>query len=537
MTFEQSFGEIRSLLDQQPSRMGFDLICQHIDAASADDAQRVTEEWFPYIDGRLESWPDSTRLCPKQLIQKFEDGEPLWGSLVRALDYEGISLTKKRMEKLFALEHASSLTWLDLRSAKMKWDQIESLAADAPFRLKHFGFRRVSKIDWDVIDALFSSPMLSGLESLTFRGWDKIKADIYTHMIEHLPLTNLRVLDLSGGAITSRRLKELLDTGALDQLEELRVGRWVSEKGCTGILEAVAKRSSMTSLQVLHCTEAKTKEFKALRQAEHLSSLRELHIDSTIDLASVEHLVAAPLHALEDLSIYFDKNCANAAFELLRGAKWLDQLHTLNIGWYSYQTEEPARLSVLFDGSSFGSLRRLCLEVESAENLEELAAATHLDKLTDLSLCFAPSSDDARIAAVKLFGAPHIANVTSLILSAQQRCDNLVNALIGSSLLGHCERLRINDASASVIEKLLDHGDFDNVQIFSVPITPTFDGSKILTAICNGQHIRDLRALELSGRYHIEDLLELRQQPDTAFPELMHITCPEYAHLQQHDWF
>lgn len=536
MNFDQIFGEVRSLLDGRPSPMAFDLVCQHIDLAAEQDALRAQEELLVYVASKLEAWPDADRLCPKHLVEAFESNAPLWGPLVRALDYEGLSLTKKRMEELFALEHAADLTWLDLRSAKMKWPQLEDLAARAPFRLKHFGFRRASKIDWDVLDALFGSEMLSQVESLNFRGWDKIKSKVYPHMIEHFPLENLRRLDLSGGAVSARRLKELLETDRLDQLEELRVGSWVSDKACSGVLALVAKRDSVTNLHTLQINEAKPREFKALAKAEHLASVRELIIDYGIDVQSMALLADSPLANLEHLEVslngYEDPD-ANGFLDALASAPWLDQLHTLSVNWYRPDDVDTVELTRLLGASSFSNLRRLRVPVRTVADLEALAQATHLDRLTDLTLTDFTSDDAIREAARALFNAPHLQSVSALILDSGRDSSQAVRALIDSTLLPHCARLRILECPKEALLELFDAEGFEGVEFLSITRLGFLADREVLPALARSTRTAKLKGIELSTRATMQGHAE---GTDSTLPELLHITCPEYAFLQQHDW-
>ena len=294
------FGELRGMLEQEPSVAGFENLIYFMEFhGSKGVSEQIRSEWLPYALARLEqSWPDATRECPKALLERYESGEALWCPMVRSLNFEGEGLAKKRTNRILAAKHMQGVTRLDLRSTRIKWEQLNEIAEAAPFgEIKHLAFRKSTRtVEYEALGDFFASRMVSRVESLSFRGWGRIQSDVYTLLVKRFPLENLKVLDLSGPRIISpKRLKELLDTGRLEQLEELYFRSDGSYSDYAGILEVLIEHGGLKKLRVLHVEGAQTKDLIALAQAACFESLEALILyRAQWDVGSLDAFVSSP---------------------------------------------------------------------------------------------------------------------------------------------------------------------------------------------------------------------------------------------------
>lgn len=536
------FGELRSLLEREPSAASFDLMIQRLDAAKSDDEARTRAEWLPYIEGRLSQWPDSARQCPKAKLKDYESGTPIWCHLVRALDYEGENLGKKRLDKILSAPQVSHITRLDIRSAKLKWEQIATLAAEATFKLKYFGLRRASGADWDVMGALLGSRMLSETESLSLRGWEKLPAGIATHLITHFPLRHLHSLDVTGGAITSRTFKTLLDTHALDQLQSFRAGIGKTGKRCEGFVELIARHDTMQNLHTLHVNETTPTEIAALTKAEHLSTLRELRIDSPLGREEVRQLLNAPyLVNLDELRLEIDLDHRFDFLSALPGSPVLSNLRTLHLDW-SHEDHAQAHevFGELLQSGALSNLTRLAISVDSKLMLDALL--THSEQLKgvrDLTLNHLGGSDVHFMNSVTdLFSGAHFPELESLILAVSQRDRAIIEALASSRLLGRLKRLKCMGGTELNMARLIKSphmGCITDLDLspYDYPMTNT-----LLPALYKAEHLHALETLTLDSHHRVDDFLSgLSNTPTHHLPEHLHMCHPEDYYLQQLDWF
>ena len=543
MNTTHDFGELRSLLERRPSAAAFDLVIQHLDAAAEEDLGRTRAEWLPHVEGRLERWPDATRLCPKHRLEEYEAGERVWCELVRAANYEGVSLSKKRMQALLDGPAFPKLTALDLRSANLKWDQLATLASEAPCRLRAFGFRRVSKLDMDTIDALFASEMLSTVESLTFRGWDKIKPDVYTHLAEHFPLEQLRELDLTGGAVTSRSFKALLETDAVDGLEVLRAGAWVSDKSSPGLLALIAKRPAMRSLRVLHLNEVKPKEFAALADAEHLTSLRELRVDYTLEIAGTLALLECPhLAGVEDLRLNMKREDRDVFMRALAVSPILEGLHSLHLSWYGEEPvgeERGEPLVALLSADAASSLRRLSICADSSGALNALVACSgDLSGLRELMLTSVDGMPQRVVeSAASLFSGDHFPELETFTLGSNSLMHALMKELCGSELLVRLESFRPIECGEEDLVGLLGEEPLPNLKTLDLRGLTGWSHRGLIPALAGLDTLTGLESLIMNEGYLVEQVQAVLAEGAHALPDRLAVSCPEYAMFQAFDWF
>ena len=61
MDEQERFGELRSLVNGEPSEEAWDAICAILED---EDDDRVREELSPYLEHHLADWPDEIRVVP-----------------------------------------------------------------------------------------------------------------------------------------------------------------------------------------------------------------------------------------------------------------------------------------------------------------------------------------------------------------------------------------------------------------------------------------------------------------------------------------
>jgi len=512
-----------------------------VDRAAAEDGAGAREELLPYVAGRLDAWPDAARQCPRPRLLAYESGEPIWCTLVRALDYEGQSMGKKRVAALLDAPGFADVTRLDLRSAKMKWELLGEFVEKAPCRLEHFGFRRVSKMDWGVVDAMIASPMLSELSSLTFRGWDKIKPDIYDHMIELLPMDGIRHLDLSGGAITAKRLKSLLATGKLDGLRSLDVGGWVSEKKTTGVIAEVAKRAELDGLESLRVRDHKPKELAALASAEHLSGLKRLHL-AEVTAAELELILSSEhLTSLESLRLFASDEEVEGVLRVLTASERTANLRELFVEAYVDDHPVPVdTFRAFFESPHLANVERLGFDADDVHAFEAFAGATGLVGLKQLVW----GSLSAQVTPSTLracFDAEHMMGVEGLVCRSWNDSSETVEALMGSAMVerGALRAIRPIDLDARAWVELVSHPSCARLKVLDLSDAGHMIARRVVPVLGASPHVSGLEAVIMDTHYRVDELVEWRMThaDEDHLPEVLHIAHPEYAYLQQFDWF
>lgn len=536
MTPSQRFGDIRSLIEQGPSEMAFDLICQHVELAAEEAGAPIQEVWLTYLKEKLDTWPDAARLCPSHLLDTFERGESLWGELVRALDFSGSSLSRERVDALLALPDIASITRLDLRSTNMPWELLADFVARAPFQLEHFAFRRVSAIDRAVLIQLFSSPMLAALTSLNLRGWDKISSEVFELMLERLPLERLRTLDVSGGVVSAKRLKQLLDSGKLDQLEVLLIDPWTSQKACAGVIDVLARRPQLTALKTLHVPEMKSKETRALAKATHLATLRELHIGHLDDAAALEGLRDAPFTALESCRLGLPHRLTASQAALTASLPWLATLRRLQltVGW---ETAEDVSLTPLLESEHFPKqLEHFAIDISDPSQLAELARAPHLAGLVELHIALdTPYGSEEALRA--FFDAPLWRELDTLALGASRASSRVIPPLLRSSLMGRLRQLRLSvQAPAEQLDALFVAEGLEKLETLSLWDDYMLTSGRHLPLLSTSPRTARLRRVDLNHEATAAALRHMMARPESTLPQPLHIHTPEVITAQRLDW-
>lgn len=543
-----NFGELRSLLEREPSAASFDLMIQRLEAAARDDEGRTRAEWLPYIEDRLEQWPDIARLCPKHRLEDYEAGELIWCHLVRALDYEGVSLGKKRLEQVLAAPNVDLVTHLDIRSANLKWDQIATLATEATFKLKSFGFRRSSKIDGDVLDALFGSEMLSEVTDLNLRGWDKLPASVCSHFVEHFPLQNLRSLNVTGGVFSARTFKTMLETGKLDQLEVFRSGAWVLDKNSSGFMGLIAKRKTMKNLRTLHINEAKPKEIAALVKATHLSTLRELRIDNWLDAETALALLDAPhLSELETLQVGLEEEGSATFLRGLATSPLFTSLTSLHLTGFN---DEPSKdmieaLRALLESGALANLTRLAIPINSASELDTLTH--HSESLANLQqLMLIVYADDhnttMEASAAQFFGKAHLPNLEELLIDSFDHLSAFLNILRDSPCLKRIKKLKLISGGESGrtsfnahMTHFLSSPHLTGLTTLDLTTDISHNAREFMPGIVAAPHLDAIESIVVGNHVYVPYAREeLMNSP--YHPEFLHVGHLEHPFFQQLEW-
>lgn len=530
MELEERFGEVRSLLNQPPSRASFDLICQHIDAAAADDTARVSTEWLPHIGGALDSWPASARICPANKLREFEDDKVLWGVLVRGLDYANSNLTKKRATSLLSSSHLPQLEWFDLRASTIKWEQLGQLAGSTALKLGHFGFRRSGKIDEDILRALLSSEPLSELDSLSLRGWEKMKPVVIDHIIELLPLSKITALDLSGGVLSNKRIDQLLREGELGGLTSLRVEACGSTKNRTGCLDVLTRHAHLRALSELYIAGGKDQEFDEFSNATHLHQLDVLEIGSPIKASGCAALAKTPLPRLRRLRINLDPVDPLSSMRELIAAPWLEDLESLSIGWYTKDGSSTDCLELLTTSHTFPKLRSLDVTLNHDKDVALLANSSQLtDELTHLGVV-GMGRDLREDTARALFNSSKLSNLTSLRFgTARPANSTLADILATSTLLPRLSHLTVHARALMKLGELIESDAFRSIRALSIPELYSTKGD-VFAALCRALgpgSTAELETIELGFRRELDELARMLDTADAPSAPL-HLTCREY---------
>lgn len=105
------FGALRALLNRPPTRTRWDRLCALLERAWETNQRRTRDEWLPYVNAHLKSWPDDWRKCPGGWLDLRDPTQPLL-SITRALSLS--STTGSHRERLEAL--MSTPCWPHVKS-------------------------------------------------------------------------------------------------------------------------------------------------------------------------------------------------------------------------------------------------------------------------------------------------------------------------------------------------------------------------------------------------------------------------------------
>ena len=321
------FGEVRSLLNCEPSRERWERLCELLDAFAPEELDAMI---FPYIDGHLRLWPHELCKAPKEWVWRALQDEhlPFW-HIVRCMDLSGAYLKAPDMLTLLKSPHLLRITILEMDSNRIGLEGVEALAQSE------------SLGEIEVLNLGFNAMGSQGLRAL----------------MGSAALSNLRRLNLESNALRDRHA-----------------------------LPSLAKAPWLQTLQSLSLTRnaLKLKELTKLLSKLHAPSLRHLCLDRN-PLGSLKPLLEAheqgQLPALVHLEVR-GCNLKEPACRALLGSSLMGQLEQLDISYNEGVVDEA--LLVMLDAGTGGRLERLWLEATAARAplmerlLRELPSLTHL---------------------------------------------------------------------------------------------------------------------------------------------------------------
>jgi hypothetical protein len=499
-----TFGDLRSAVHRQPSRENFQHVIALLEGADASE-EAVRDEWIPYLASSLSAWPDDARAPGKDQVKALEKRDTAWSGLVRTLDYEGATLSQKRVRAIAAAAHLSHIERLDLRASSIRWPLLGELVESAPFgKLRSFALRKSnsSGVDAEVFEALLASPMLSEVEELYFNDWARMTGKVLDLVLDTVPLGRLRVLDIKRTKASAASLRKMFAREELSALEELHL----DELGVP--VEALAAATHLENLRVLEMEDWETTIEGMSGIPEHLRNLESWGLRYAVrELDGLRKLLEPEVYpnlrrldlrqngfgdeglgmlaeatcfpALEELTLTACGLTRYDALERMEGFTSLEKL-TINgnrpeagqlaaitrapfygrlthlsaashMGW-----QEPAVYDGLFDAPLPAGLTSLSAYVHGEEAIARcLGALDGGQELTYLDLSNMAQEDARGLSedtVDALVGHPALANLERLTLRNHDPTDAQIERILGA--FPRLERLTLGKLSdASLVEK------------------------------------------------------------------------------------
>lgn len=126
------FGELRSLLAQPPSKIGWVRLCMLLDEAYRARPEEVAKLWVPYAERALASWPASLRVSPTQWFVPLELGHTVpMLTLVRVLDWSDSEISYNTISMLIQCPELAHLESLDLSHNLLEDDALAMILGGA----------------------------------------------------------------------------------------------------------------------------------------------------------------------------------------------------------------------------------------------------------------------------------------------------------------------------------------------------------------------------------------------------------------------
>lgn len=139
---EPDFGELRSLLHEDPSSEAWFRLCRLIEPARWLDRRRWRDQILPYARAHLESWPASLREAPHRWVELILRGQGHEAcSLSRSLTLHLQVLTGPEIRSLLTASWSEHLEEVTLRTVGLGPESGALLAALSP------GLRRLRCLD------------------------------------------------------------------------------------------------------------------------------------------------------------------------------------------------------------------------------------------------------------------------------------------------------------------------------------------------------------------------------------------------------
>ncbi len=510
MSTSPDFGELRSLLAVSPSAEAFDAVIDYIEAAlPALGEQAYLDQWDPYVESTLRRWPDATRRVREDRLKALEATPAPWGPQVRTLEYAGSVITEKRCAGLCEAEHLANITRLDLRDASTSWGVIRQIAEGAPFVLDAFALRKSTSsgaAPKDLIP-LFTSPMLSELESLEFTWWSRFGAKSMQTLLAHLPLGRLRKLDLHDTGIGKSGLKALLECEDLSALEHLDLGRIEFNDRLSRSLGEATHLRSLRRLG-LALSSFSPAAIGEIADTPHIVGLERLDLSNVeLELDDVRALVAPEAWPnLRHLDVSGSR-LSSEALGALMGASCFEQVEALLVG---KNTLAEASFEAAADWTS---LRSLNLDGSTchAGGWRALTEAPFWGRLESLSASRVVPTDlwDDALAS------PLPPRLESLDLSSNHLGQEHVPLLIRQQCTSTLRRLDLGSYLYAVIPSLsegleqLAQASFPELR--TLVLHYTIEDQASLARLVASEHLGNLGELLLTSRGASPSIAPLRE--------------------------
>lgn len=216
-----SFGELRSLLQRQPTTSVWTRACELLESFAPHEFDQMV---VPYVQSVTRRWPRELCVAPRSWILKEVNGQaqPYW-EVARVLNLSCEYMSLAQIQRLLASDRLDHIEALYMDSNRGGSGVAEALAAATSLReleVLSIGYNELTPRD---ISWLASAPALAGLKTLILEGNHKIKAGI--GQLASAPfLACLERLDLRDCGLDHSHIKPLFIT-PMPSLRHLKLDR------------------------------------------------------------------------------------------------------------------------------------------------------------------------------------------------------------------------------------------------------------------------------------------------------------------------
>lgn len=216
-----SFGELRSLLQKQPTSAVWTRACELLEAFAPHEFDEMV---VPYVQSVTRRWPRELCVAPRGWVLKEAQGQrqPYW-EVARVLNLSCEYMSFDQLKRLLSsdrLDHIEAIYMDSNRGGA----GVASALADSPslqeLEVLSIGYNELTAQE---VSALASASALAGLKTLILEGNHKIKAGI-GELAAAPFLTSLERLDLRGCELDDSHIKPLF-TAPMPSLRHLKLDR------------------------------------------------------------------------------------------------------------------------------------------------------------------------------------------------------------------------------------------------------------------------------------------------------------------------
>ena len=273
-SFEELFGEVRSIVHGAPSAQAFARLTEVLDAMGREGAGRIEPGYLTPV----KRWDPVIRLLPKRWAERVLDGEDL-----PHLDVCGhIRIDTAREAALLGGDHARGVRALTVSCREYPMSELtDRLRGVLPMQLEHVEWLRMLVPEVPVGEAIRASPCFEGLREFRVECEYPASRDYYTDIYVWESMVrwacekeSLARLTIEGRCMPDQLTEALQDAKA--NLEELHVEIWEQDLLRGAHLELLLAADALSRLKAL------TLNYPNKRFTERL------------DDDGVEHLLDAP---------------------------------------------------------------------------------------------------------------------------------------------------------------------------------------------------------------------------------------------------